>query len=190
MLIAITREHYAYVPQALLGIPVVQSDRAAAAAAARRAASKGDAPACGVGTDLSYAFAFISIGVMGCLRRKAAVTTVVRAEDGGDANPSMLGAEPRALARHKQSPGLFVSGLSPPPSLTTGLLLCFPDSLPRHPRLGSNVLPLALQSPTSSTSGLLRRRCNADERKARGLSKALVFKPNCGPMGMRLLAAL
>jgi hypothetical protein len=38
--------------------------------------------------------------------------------------------------------------------------------------------------------GLLPRRCGADERKARGLNKVLVFQPNCGLMGIRLLAAL
>ena len=78
----------------------------------------------------------------------------------------------------------------PPPGLTTGLLLYFPDSLPRHPRLGTDVLHLALQTPTSSTQRLLRHRCNADERKARGLNKALVLKPNCALVGIGLLAAL
>jgi len=77
----------------------------------------------------------------------------------------------------------------PPTGLATGLLLYFPDALPRHPRLGTDVLFFALQTPTSSASGLLRRRCNADERKARGLNKVFVLKPNCGLVGTRLLAA-
>jgi hypothetical protein len=52
------------------------------------------------------------------------------------------------------------------------------------------VLLFALQTPTSSTSGLLQRRCNADERKARELNKVLVLQSNCGLVGTRLLAAL
>ena len=65
----------------------------------------------------------------------------------------MPGAWPQALARHKQSPGLFVSGLSPPPSAYgRRLLLYFPDSLPHHPRLASTV-----PCSTPPTAALPRR---------------------------------
>ena len=58
-----------------------------------------------------------------------------------------IGPRPDALARHEQSPGLFVSGLSPPPGLATGLPLYFPDSLPHHPRLATAGILVALPNP-------------------------------------------
>ncbi len=74
----------------------------------------------------------------------------------------------------------------PPPELTLGLPLYFPDSLPHHPRLATAV-PCAMpptaesprqcacvlqrQAPTSTRPWVgyrLRRLCSAEERKARG----------------------
>ncbi len=88
------------------------------------------------------------------LRLLVAVRISVRAEDSGEANPLMPGAQPQALARHEQSPGLFVSGLSPPPGLSTGLLLYFPDSLPRHPRLAAPGLSQRPNSRVPAASGM------------------------------------
>ena len=58
----------------------------------------------------------------------------------GERIRSCLGPGPQALARHKQSPGLFVSGLSPPLELTLGLLLYLADPLTRLPRLGGTAI--------------------------------------------------
>jgi hypothetical protein len=64
----------------------------------------------------------------GGLRRTTAVPSLhVRAEKGGEANPSMS-----------------------PPGLMTGLLLCFPDSLPRPPRLATAVVLAASRTAKSS----------------------------------------
>ncbi len=108
----------------------------------------------GVPALVSYRFAIKSIEARWRLSAHCSRSCrVARADDGGEANPSMPGAWPQALARHKQSPGLFVSGLSPPPSAYgRRLLLYFQYSLTHHPRLASTV-----PCSTPPTAALLRR---------------------------------